>query len=118
MAPSNSGEMNKLLSTMNLITEAMGSDVSVERVRIFTAIAKHCLVNGKADQNELARELEILVPTMSRNVGALSDAGDRGREALGLVEVRFDPLDRRRRMLTLSTKGEQLVKKLNNVLGK
>jgi DNA-binding MarR family transcriptional regulator len=48
---------------------------------------------------------------MSRNLAALSDIGDRGREPLHMVQVRLDPADRRRRLVSTTTKGESLVNK-------
>lgn len=89
----------------------MGEGATLDRVLGLLTVAYHTQVDGNMDQNALAKALDMSVNVASRNVAALSDVGDRGGEPLRLVDVRFDPSDRRRRLLSANSRGLSLVNK-------
>jgi len=105
------GDLTKLIDALRTIADGLGEGATVERVLALLTISYHTQVNKGIDQNELARVSETSPSTMSRNVAALSDIGDRGRTPLNMIEVRFDPTDRRRRIVSTNHKGDALVNK-------
>lgn len=110
----NKADTARMLEALRVLQEGMTAkegEPSVSRIMALLTIAQHTYVNGDIDQNELSRILSIPVDTTSRTVAALSSLGDRGREALNLVDVRFDPRDRRRRLISTNSKGDALIKK-------
>lgn len=110
-------ELSRLLEAIKALRDGLGAGATVDRMIALLTITHHTQANGSIDQNELATLLGIEPSTMARNVAAMSDIGDRGREALNIIEVRFDPNDRRRRLLMTNTAGKALVNKALSKLG-
>jgi DNA-binding MarR family transcriptional regulator len=104
-------EIARLIDALRTIADGLGEGATVDRVLALLTVAQHTTLSGSIDQNELAKLSGILPSTMSRNVAALSDIGNRGRDAMKLIDVRFDPADRRRRMVSTSSRGEALIAK-------
>jgi DNA-binding MarR family transcriptional regulator len=70
-----------------------------------------------ADQGDVGRRCGMSSAGMSRNATALADAGPFvPRKGYGLIDVCCDPLDRRKRQLTLTTRGHELVAKIEQAL--
>ena len=75
-------------------------------------------------QTDLARIADVPLATINRHVLALGDTpyrrADTGEvmDGLGLVTLRDDPLDRRRRPLFLTAKGKRLYAEIMSVVGK
>jgi DNA-binding MarR family transcriptional regulator len=107
----NKVDLARLIEALRTLSEGMGEGATVDRVLALLNVSYHTQVNGYVDQNELASLVSVSPSTMSRNVAALSDIGDRGRTPLQMIAVRLDPTDRRRRLVTTTPKGEALLKK-------
>jgi len=107
-------ELTKLLDSLGIVAEKLGGECNLDRVRLFLMIAIQGIAEDSrgSDQGELAKTLDMQGPTLQRNVAALSDRGDRGREPSKLVKVGFDPTDHRRRLIVLSHKGKTLAQAL------
>ena len=73
-------------------------------------------LNEGNTQRELCRDLGMPVSTASRNVAALSHVHRLGKEGLGLVTWVDDPEDRRAKLLTLTSKGQALMRKVLQTL--
>lgn len=65
--------------------------------------------------SELAKKTRLSVSTMSRIVGALSDTRQKG-EAYGLINVKVSATEKRRKEITLSTKGKIFIESLNELI--
>ena len=111
MPTTTAADLSRFIDAVRTISEGLGEGATVDRVLALLTIAHHTELNNGVDQNELARLTGTSPSTMSRNVAALSDIGDRGRTPLNMIEVRFDPADRRRRVVSTNNKGEALVNK-------
>jgi DNA-binding MarR family transcriptional regulator len=67
--------------------------------------------------SELEAKLKMATSSVFRNTRILAGGREGSTKALGLVQVEEDPLERRRKVFTLTTKGEQLVSKLAEKVG-
>lgn len=62
--------------------------------------------------SDLAKKLGLSLPTCSRYVAELGSHGIRNKEGLELLVSRENPLSRREKTVTLSKKGEALLRSL------
>lgn len=69
-------------------------------------------------QRELYDRIESNDSVASRTIAILSDIGNRNTEALGLVEMRVNPKDRRERQLYLTPKGRRLLEDIQRDVGR
>lgn len=67
---------------------------------------------GGVDQHALGRSVGTNPATTSRNVAVRSDIGNRGGKGLNVIRVQHDSADRRRRVLRLSAKGAQVLRRI------
>jgi DNA-binding MarR family transcriptional regulator len=77
----------------------------------------HCLlIISQADEGlsltELAQKVGITLATASRYVAALGKQNRHREEGLNLVEAFEDPMERRKKIIRLTTKGKIAVQKL------
>jgi DNA-binding MarR family transcriptional regulator len=61
---------------------------------------------------ELMSTIELDDSTVSRMTDLLSHWGRPGVEGLGLIDIRTDPNDKRRRLYSLSSKGQAFIDRL------
>lgn len=64
---------------------------------------------------DLAKEANIGLASASRYVSALGKQDRRRQKGLELVDAREDPMERRKKVVTLTPKGRVLIKKLLEV---
>ncbi len=64
---------------------------------------------------QLAERTNMAISTVSRIIGALSDARQKG-QPFGLIEVQISRQERRRKELYLSPKGRQLINTLAGLM--
>jgi DNA-binding MarR family transcriptional regulator len=76
-----------------------------------TQLMVFCLVaaNPYIGQADLEVKTGISDASASRIVALLSQHGNRGTEPLNLISLETDPKDRRRRIMTLTSKGERFI---------
>lgn len=78
-----------------------------------------CLLEVAQDEGQslttLSETTGMPLSTISRIIGALSDHRQRG-EPYGLVEVTISAAERRRKEITLTAKGKNLIEKLHLIL--
>lgn len=108
-------ELSRLTEALKVLADKMGGDTPLDRAIAFLTVATHTVEHGYIDQNDMAEKTGMPRATASRNVGVLSDLGDRGKEGLGVVDVRFDPQDRRLRRVSTNHKGGNLAAKVVSV---
>lgn len=108
-------ELSRLTDAVKVLADKMGGDTPLDRAIAFLTVAAHTVEHGYIDQNDMAERTGMPRATASRNVGVLSELGDRGKEGLGIVDVRFDPQDRRLRRVATNHKGASLAAKVVSV---
>lgn len=79
----------------------------LQYIHCFLIIAKQPGLSVTA----LAEQSGIKLPTVSRIIGALSDARQKG-EGFGLIEIRLTDKQRRSKALFLSQKGQELQRQI------
>jgi DNA-binding MarR family transcriptional regulator len=87
-------------------------DLPIQYALSFLTLA----TNEGLSLGELATRLGIAQSSASRNVAALSAWHSFGKPGLDLVEAREDPRERRRKLVTLTSKGHALVETLRDIL--
>jgi DNA-binding MarR family transcriptional regulator len=73
-------------------------------------------LNDELSLTELSKRTHMPLSTVSRIVGALSDSRQRGKP-YNLVKVAICTTERRRKNLSLTTKGKAVIQGIEDVLG-
>lgn len=110
-------KIEQLIGALETLAGTLGGECTLDRARLFLTIAVKDEEAG-VPLSELHNSMGTVLSTLTRNVGALSDRGERGREGLGLIRITFDPTDYRTRRVYLDRKGKSLVEKLNSATGR
>ena len=96
-------DFNRLLN----LFQTLDPDMPTQTVRTYVLVA---LAHPEAVlMSNLAQQLGIAQSSVSRNVAALSDWTRHHREGLDLIEARENPLDRRQKLVSLTSKGQKLL---------
>jgi DNA-binding MarR family transcriptional regulator len=66
--------------------------------------------------SDIAKELDFQAATITRNVSNLSEWTYQKEKGLGLVKMDYDPMDQRRKLVTLTGKGRTFVATLKEKL--
>lgn len=66
--------------------------------------------------SDLAKEANIGLASASRYVSALGKQDRRRQKGFELVDAREDPMERRKKIVTLTPKGRVLIKKLTEIV--
>ena len=104
-------ETQKFLNTQLKIIKVLrklDSDMGVQTFHAFCAIASEEGIGI----TELAGRLDMSLAGASRNVQYLSKIRKAGVKGLGLVVSTYDQHERRRKIITLTDKGKDLVEQL------
>ena len=96
---------------VDFVREEIG-DVPLQALAVFLVVAE----NGEIPHTHLQKKVGIAQASISRNLMLLSRVDRRGNEGVDLVESFTDPHEHRRKLAKLTTKGEVLVKKLDEIL--
>ena len=103
--------MNNSLHTLSAALEAFreftgDGDVQVQTIQIFLKIV---LPRGAtANFEDISRTTGVSQAAVSRNIKKMAK-GPRQSAGYGLIIVELDPYDSRRRMISLSQRGKELV---------
>jgi DNA-binding MarR family transcriptional regulator len=65
---------------------------------------------------QLLKKTSLSQSSCSRNVSLLTDRDRHGNHGLGLVEAKEDPAERRRKIVTLTPKGQELIALLADIV--
>jgi DNA-binding MarR family transcriptional regulator len=87
-------------------------DLPIQYALSFLTIAE----NEGLSMRDLSERLGIAQSSASRNVAALSEWHSFGKPGHDLVEAREDPRERRRKIITLTRKGEALIRELRVIV--
>jgi DNA-binding MarR family transcriptional regulator len=88
-----------------------------QTIAIFLYIAIHNrgkFIETGVPMTIIASDLNLAQSSVSRNISILSKWKWSRKEGLDLVETREDPMERRRKLVKLTPKGEKLFLKFNS----
>ena len=115
MSPSLSGEDKRSLHKVALLSAVLrnvNATISIQQVHTLILVALH----EGSSVTEIARMSGFKLPTVSRN---LLDLGMRNRKrepGYGLVETEVDPMELRKKSVTLTPKGREVIRQIVNVM--
>jgi len=72
--------------------------------------------NSGRTMQETANDLGLSQASVSRNVAALTDWHSAKKEGHGLLKAVADPMEMRRKIVTLTDKGQRALKRLNGIM--
>ena len=98
--------LNKLNQLLRFVRAHLGSDITVQRLLILINV----YLNEGMSQNELMQQLDSTsVTALSRNLADLSSVTSSKKEGPGLIEMRIDPMNLRKKRIYLTDKGRQFL---------
>lgn len=106
-------ELHKLSLALSVI-RVLDDSIPAQTLAVFLEIARH--PKDGISVNELATKCGLAGSSASRNVAALSEWHWLKRPGLGLVSSEADPMDTRRKIVKLTTKGERVIEQLVTIM--
>lgn len=88
--------------------KALDTDMTLAQALCLLLIAK----NEGLSLSELANKSGVGMASASRYVSAMGKPGPRNQRALGFITATEDPLERRKKVIQMTTKGRTFVNKL------
>ena len=106
--------VNITQKTMNILNcfKDINCEMPLQQMETFLAVARM----GKCTVAELDRHLPQQQQAIARNVRILCAVASPTRAGFDLIQQVLDPYDSRKRQLTLTAKGELLIKNLSEAL--
>ncbi len=104
----------KLLKLQNLLVTLQNEELGMSLVQ-FAALLTIAREEGQGI-TEVKDRLGLPKATGTRTITALTERAGPGKEGYGLVDVRFDPMDARRKGLYLNEAGKEFVAKYVNMI--
>jgi DNA-binding MarR family transcriptional regulator len=101
--------MSSGLNLLKIIEEMRKFDTQIEAqaVAVFFFVAIHGGKEGVSMQT-ISEELDIAQSSVSRNVYKLGDINRHKKIGIGLLEAFEDPMERRRKLVRLTSKGKRV----------
>jgi len=100
---------NSGLNLLKIIEEMRKFDTQIEAqaIAVFFYVAIHGGKEGVSMQT-ISEELDIAQSSVSRNVYKLGDINRHKKIGIGLLETFEDPMERRRKLVRLTSKGKRV----------
>lgn len=99
----------KLNQLLRFVRAHLGSDITVQRLLILVNV----YLNEGMSQNELLNNLDSTsVTALSRNLADLSSVTSQKKPGPGLIELRVDIMNLRKKRIYLTNKGRQFLSEL------
>ena len=102
-------KMTSGLNLLKIIEEMRKFDTQIEAQAI--AVFFYVAVNGGKEgvsMQTISEELDIAQSSVSRNVYKLGDINRHKKIGIGLLEAFEDPMERRRKLVRLTSKGKRV----------
>ena len=101
--------MSSGLNLLKIIEEMRKFDTQIEAqaIAVFLFVAVHGGKEGVAMQT-ISEELDISQSSVSRNAYKLGDINRHKKIGVGLLETFEDPMERRRKLVRLTSKGKRV----------
>ena len=105
---------DEIFTLMHVLEEfrKLDPDLPIQYALSFLTLAQ----NEGMSMRELAERLGIAQSSASRNVAALSKWHSFGKPGLDLVQAEEDPRERRRKIISLTPKGHELIATLREMM--
>ena len=104
----NAERLLKVVNLFRLLDREMPGQVIASY--LYVASHNHC------HKQALEEDLDLTTASSSRNTDWLSDQHRLNKPGLGLIKKEQDPANRRRQQLSLTSRGEQLLKQIEDLL--
>ena len=91
------------------------SQIEAQAIAIFFYIGIHAQQGGVRMQ-KIAEELDIAQSSVSRNVYKLGDVNRHKKPGIGLLIAFEDPMERRRKLVRLTSKGKRVFHTLTDLV--
>lgn len=91
----------------------LDAEIQTQTVAVFLVVAKHPL---PIKMQDIAEELGLAQSSVSRNVAWLGSWSRHHKKGQELLEAYEDPMERRRKLVRLTAKGERFAKSLSALI--
>ena len=106
--------LSQLDRTMRYARSRLGADITIQRLLILLNVYLH---EGLSQKELLAQLDATSVTALSRNLADLSAWTTKKQPGPGLIELRVDPLNLRRKTIHLTAKGRRLLRQVASAPG-
>jgi DNA-binding MarR family transcriptional regulator len=114
--PLNTLALNRLLGCLRTLREATGnSELQLQTMTVFLYVASRH--PNEVPQGEIETVLSMVQTTVSRNCAYLAKGSAGGLGGYKLIEVFTDIYYRKRKLVKLTKKGEEVARKLAEQIG-
>ena len=104
---------SSVIDLVRMLGRETSSELTMNQLQMFLEVA----ALEPADQGDVGRRCGMSSAGMTRNATALADAGAFvPKKGYALIDICCNSLDRRKRQLTLTIKGRELVTKIEQAL--
>ena len=107
MPVSNAAELDKLIRSLKILR-----DSTHERVELTTILALLYVARGEDTSLGVGKRLNLTSGSSSRTISRLRDIATRSGHGYGFIESADDWRDRRNKVLSLTPKGEDIVRRV------
>jgi len=83
------------------------NQIEAQAIAVFFFVATHSKQEGIAMQT-ISEELDMAQSSVSRNCYKLADVNRHKKTGIGLVQTFEDPMERRRKLVSLTAKGKRV----------
>jgi len=101
-------QMSILLTSIEKMRE-LDAEIQAQTIAVFLTVAKSPM---PVKMQDISKELGLAQSSVSRNVAYLGDWTRHREKGKGLLEAYEDPMERRRKLVKLTKKGERFAEKL------
>jgi DNA-binding MarR family transcriptional regulator len=94
----------------------MDSEMPMQTALAFLFVANNDGKKKETTMSDIARHVGLQQGSITRNVSNLSDWTYKKTKGMNLVKMTYDPMDSRRKLVTLTSKGKTFVNQLEDVI--
>lgn len=115
--PGDHRDVEKVLHALRVLRDVTGhAEMTVNSAACYLAIATWADDNQRPSVSDIADHLGWDAQLVSRAIGPLLDIHRVNRKGLGLIVSRASEADRRRRALSLTTKGRRVLSAIHEAI--
>jgi DNA-binding MarR family transcriptional regulator len=108
-------QLDRLAKVLNQV-RLLNNEMPIQTLSVLILIANNDKKNKRTTMSYIAKELGFQNATITRNVSNLSDWTYQKKKGLGLVQMEYDPMDQRIKILSLTKKGQVFIDSLKEIL--
>lgn len=84
------------------------NQIEAQAIAVFFFVATHSKNNDGIAMQTISEELDMAQSSVSRNCYKLADVNRHKKTGIGLVQTFEDPMERRRKLVSLTAKGKRV----------